>query len=353
MASPAHCFYCFEVLSAHFERRDPPTLQKVLDWYDGYKSPDDVTSQGVNTTAENGNAVHVGHEEDEEDDVDEEAATEEDIQRLERRSGGSSSNAGLQIPSISRLQASSSSSRSSSASSPSMLSSNSSNSQLASSAATSISSPVPPTYASRVSITESFPLFVTWNTLSRSGHKSLRGCIGTFEALPLPSGLTTYALTSALDDTRFSPIPAALLPTLSCSLTLLADFEPCNDAMDWTLGQHGLRISFTHRNRRHGATYLPDVAVEQGWTKEETVESLMKKAGWDGGYGASHGVARRLLRGSMRSGGSANDQQQPQAPKPWEEVQDFRAIRYKGLGASATYAEWQEWRDWVGKKGLK
>ena len=40
-----------------------------------------------------------------------------------------------------------------------------------------------------------FPLFVTWNTLSRSGDKRLRGCIGTFEALDLEEGLSSYALT--------------------------------------------------------------------------------------------------------------------------------------------------------------
>ncbi|EXJ57940.1 hypothetical protein A1O7_05363 [Cladophialophora yegresii CBS 114405] len=346
MASPAHCFYCFEVLAASFERRDPPTLEKVLDLYESYKAAtassedvDGVDEQADNTLAGEGEDAH-----DDEDEDDEEPS-EEDIQRLERRNPGNK--AGLHIPSISRLQASSSSSRSSSASSPSVLSAGSSNSRLAtSSSATSISPATRSSYASRLSVTESFPLFVTWNTHSRSGNKSLRGCIGTFEALPLASGLTTYALTSAFDDTRFSPIPAALLPALSCSLTLLADFEPCKNAMDWTLGVHGLRISFNYRNRRHGATYLPDVAVEQGWTKEETLESLMKKAGWDGGYAGGSGVARRLLRGSTRGGGSTSEQQ-PQPLKPWEEVQDFKAIRYTGLKASATYAEWQEWRDWV------
>lgn len=105
--------------------------------------------------------------------------------------------------------------------------------------------------------------------------------------------------------------------------------------MDWVLGTHGLRISFVHRGRRYGATYLPDVAVEQGWTKEETVESLMRKAGWDGGVGS---VARRLLRTGV---GNAN------ATKPWEQVSDFRTVKYQGLKASAHYAEWQEWRDWV------
>ncbi|OAP59793.1 hypothetical protein AYL99_04795 [Fonsecaea erecta] len=361
MASPAHCFYCFEVLSASFERRDPPTLPKVLEWYEAYKTARQPSGRATagDEELENGKRPakvmdseeedRGGDEEEEEDEEEDDDAGEEEIQRFDRRHNNS--NAGPQLASISRLQASSSSSRSSSASSPSLFSASSSNSQLTnSSSTTSSSSHTRSTYASQLSATESYPLFVTWNTVGRSGNKALRGCIGTFEALPLATGLSTYALTSAFDDTRFSPIPAALLPALSCSLTLLADFEPCRDAMDWTLGVHGLRISFNYRNRRHGATYLPDVAVEQGWTKEETVESLMKKAGWDGGY-TGHGVARRLLRGSIR--GSASDQQQSQPPKPWEEVQDFKAIRYTGLKSSASYSEWQEWRDWVEKNGLK
>lgn len=106
--------------------------------------------------------------------------------------------------------------------------------------------------------------------------------------------------------------------------------------MDWVLGTHGLRISFIHRGRRYGATYLPDVPVEQGWSKEETVESLMRKAGWDGSAGS---VARRFLRGSSSHNSSSS--------KPWDQVSDFRATRYQGLRASASYAEWQEWRDWV------
>lgn len=139
----------------------------------------------------------------------------------------------------------------------------------------------------------------------------------------------------AFDDNRFSPIPASLLPSLSCSLTLLGSFEPCTNAMDWDLGTHGLRISFINRGRRYGATYLPDIPVEQGWTKEETVESLMRKAGWDGATGS---VARRLLRASGAGSSSG---------KPWEQVSEFRAIRYQGLKASASYADWQEWREWV------
>ena len=95
-----------------------------------------------------------------------------------------------------------------------------------------------------------------------------------------------------------------------------------------------------HRGRKHGATYLPDVAVEQGWSKEECLESLMRKAGWDGND-SGRGVARRLLRGGEGQG------------KPWEQVGDFRTIRYTGLKATADYAEWKEWRDWVSGQGIE
>ena len=353
MATMGHCFYCFECLSASFDRRDPPLLDRVEELWDEYERSQD-TSHQVSTKL----VDQVDTEEELEDDLDseEEEDAEDDKQEGEEEEGedevddegeteGEDDSTAIQsprpqLPSISRLKVPTPSLSSSKSSTPSVLSANSSNSALTN--ASSVSSMTSrPSYASRLSTTDSYPLFVTWNSISRaSGHKSLRGCIGTFDPLPLSSGLGTYALTSAFDDARFSPIPSALLSALSCSLTLLANFEPCRDALDWVLGKHGLRISFTHRGRRHGATYLPDVAIEQGWSKEETLESLMKKAGWDGGSGHG-GYARRILRGSASrsdDGGTG---------KPWDDVGDFKAVRYTGLKASATYGDWREWRSWV------
>jgi AMME syndrome candidate gene 1 protein len=331
MASAAHCFYCFECLDASFTGSQPPKLEPYVELYERYVNKDRLAPAGRD--------IQNAQETTIEDEMDEEDDAMDEVPQLTAET--STERARIQNPSISRLQASSSSSRSSSASSPSTLSAHSSASQLT--ASTGASTPNVPSYPSRLSVNDSFPLFVTWNTISRSGHKSLRGCIGTFEGLPLYQGLQSYALTSAFDDTRFSPIPASLVPSLSCSLTLLADFEPCADALDWNLGTHGIRISFTHRNRRHGATYLPDVAVEQGWTKEETLESLMKKAGWDGGYNRG-GVARRILRGTPGGTEAAES-------KPWDEVSDFKVVRYTGLKASASYDEWQKFRTWIEQHG--
>ncbi|CRG85663.1 AMME syndrome candidate gene 1 protein [Talaromyces islandicus] len=300
MASPAQCFYCFETLASSYDNEEPPSLAAIEEswWHFNQAKSDKAAISGGNDNLENNN----------------EGINVEQPPNTKR-------------PSISRLQEQGTSSDSSSVSTtPSTLSIHSSQSVLSNTTNVTIPGESPGYQRSKLS-NQPYPLFVTWDLISRHGHKSLRGCIGTFEAQELSKGLKNYALISALEDTRFSPIPSSQIPSLSCSLTLLSDFEPCEDAMDWELGVHGLRISFIHRSRRYGATYLPDVAVEQGWTKEETVESLMRKAGWDSS------VARRLLKGS-----SGN---------PWDEVSDFKATRYQGLKASATYGEWQEWRQWV------
>ena len=171
------------------------------------------------------------------------------------------------------------------------------------------------------------PLFVTWNTLpppSRSGTASpaLRGCIGTFDSQALSSSLADYALTSALHDTRFDPVSRRELPSLQAVVTLLTNFEPVEDAMDWTVGKHGLRIAFTYHGRRYGATYLPDVAAEQGWTKDETLVSLMRKAGWMG---------RR---------------------ERWRDV-DLKVVRYQGKKCKAAYRQFKAWRDWEDARASK
>ncbi|KAF3908607.1 hypothetical protein AA313_de0200536 [Arthrobotrys entomopaga] len=162
------------------------------------------------------------------------------------------------------------------------------------------------------------PLFVTWNLVKPEG-KQLRGCIGTFSDQELEEGLRTYALTAAFDDTRFNPIERKELSGLECAVSILTDFEPAANAFDWELGTHGLRISFTYHGRRLGATYLPDVPVEQGWTQEKTLISLMRKAGW-GGKSAS-----------------------------WQDV-NIQVTRYKGTKASVSWGEYKELKEFLEKK---
>jgi hypothetical protein len=146
MATPAHCAYCFESLAASLEKRTQLSLRDVETLWSKYTEEPTTTDP---------------------------LEVPEDSDAL--------SPPGAKPAAISRLLASpatgSSSSLQSASSTPSGVSEASS--------ATSILSSV-----------EDSPLFVTWNTVSKSGDKRLRGCIGTFEAQELDEGLKSYALTS-------------------------------------------------------------------------------------------------------------------------------------------------------------
>ncbi|KAJ1311156.1 hypothetical protein OPQ81_009657 [Rhizoctonia solani] len=157
-----------------------------------------------------------------------------------------------------------------------------------------------------------FPLFVTWNTVSSRllGGVRLRGCIGNFEAMSLDEGIKEYALISAFRDHRFRPIEEKELRKLECVVSLLTDFEDAESYLDWEVGTHGIYITLqlpiipvsstdtpsapspissstssprpSARQRRLTATYLPDVIPAQGWSKQEAVDSALRKAGFDG-----------------------------------------------------------------------
>ncbi|VAH17451.1 unnamed protein product [Triticum turgidum subsp. durum] len=134
------------------------------------------------------------------------------------------------------------------------------------------------------------PLFVTWKKATNGSEPRLRGCIGTLEPRQIVSGFKDYALTSALRDRRFSPIQSKELPYLECTVSILTEYETALNHLDWEVGKHGLIIEFTDPdyNVRRSGTYLPEVAAHEvlrylaGWTQLETIDSLMRKAGYNG-----------------------------------------------------------------------
>ncbi|CAI9736873.1 Hypothetical predicted protein [Octopus vulgaris] len=125
-----------------------------------------------------------------------------------------------------------------------------------------------------------YPLFVTWKI---GRDRRLRGCIGTFSAMNLHSGLREYAVTSAMKDSRFNPITKEEFPKLHCSVSILTHFEEATDYLDWEVGIHGIRIEFVNeKGHKKTATYLPEVAIEQGWDRLQTIDSLLRKGGYKG-----------------------------------------------------------------------
>lgn len=145
MATAAHCAYCFESLAASLEKRPALSLRQVEALWKKY-SASATTSESVEADAD----------------------------------------APAKPAAVSRLLSPLDGSPSSAASTPSGTSS-------ANSAGTSMTS-LGSALQKEESLQGEYPLFVTWNTLSRSGDKRLRGCIGTFTALDLEEGLSSYAL---------------------------------------------------------------------------------------------------------------------------------------------------------------
>lgn len=117
------------------------------------------------------------------------------------------------------------------------------------------------------------PFFVTWKRVI-GGEPTLRGCTGSLEPSSLHNGLKNCALRSALLDGRFTAIEGAEIPK---------SYEHAANYLDWEIGKHGMIIEFTGPdNTRRVGTYLPEVAAEQGWTKTEAIDSLMRKSGYMG-----------------------------------------------------------------------
>jgi len=298
MATKAHCAYCFESLAASLERRQPLSLSQVETLWKKYNE-----------------GLEDGEEDDDDDDDDDDAM--DDPPSDSHRSTAINR---LLVPSPATASSSSVPSINSLSSAPSEVSSKSSSrsSFFSLGRKSKAEEKLAPWKI------EESPLFVTWNTVHGSSTR-LRGCIGTFEARELGDGLRSYALTSAFHDTRFDEkIALNELPVLECGVTLLSNFETASDPMAWEVGVHGLRISFEDNNNRkrvYGSTYLPDVANEQGWTKEKTLISLMQKAGWTG---------------------NKNE---------WRSVQNLKVVRYQGRQIKLRYPEWKLWREWVEQNG--
>jgi AmmeMemoRadiSam system protein B/AmmeMemoRadiSam system protein A len=105
----------------------------------------------------------------------------------------------------------------------------------------------------------------------------LRGCIGTIEPSDsLYDTVARRAASAALEDTRFPhPVSVPELPFITIEVSVLTPPRPVKSAEEIVIGKHGIVLS-AGWNR---ATFLPQVAPEQGWDRETTLRHLARKAG--------------------------------------------------------------------------
>jgi AmmeMemoRadiSam system protein A len=114
----------------------------------------------------------------------------------------------------------------------------------------------------------------TFVTLNEGGM--LRGCIGSLAAVaPLFQSIHDNAVQAALHDPRFPAVTMRELPMLEVHLSLLSPIKPISGVEAFRLGEHGIILTKGYAR----SVYLPEVAVEQGWSLEETLCSLSQKAG--------------------------------------------------------------------------
>jgi len=117
-------------------------------------------------------------------------------------------------------------------------------------------------------------------TLNKNGN--LRGCIGRFDASePLYKVVQEMAIASSTQDSRFLPVNSNEIPELKIEISVLTPMRRISSVDEIELGKHGIYI----RKGSRSGTFLPQVATETGWTKEEFLgHCAQEKAGigWNG-----------------------------------------------------------------------
>jgi hypothetical protein len=111
-------------------------------------------------------------------------------------------------------------------------------------------------------------------TLNKNGK--LRGCIGHMsEDTPLCTMVGAMALQAAFNDTRFSPLTKEELSQIEVEISVLTPFTKIKSADEIKLGRDGVIVKKGNKQ----AVFLPQVATETGWSKEEFLDQLCYKAG--------------------------------------------------------------------------
>lgn len=104
----------------------------------------------------------------------------------------------------------------------------------------------------------------------------LRGCIGRMEAdEPLIDLTPMMAVKAALRDPRFAPVTAVELPILQIEISVLSPLTPVTRIEAIELGVHGLVIS----SGQQRGLLLPQVPETFGWSRDEYLEAICRKAG--------------------------------------------------------------------------
>ncbi len=116
-------------------------------------------------------------------------------------------------------------------------------------------------------------------------HGQLRGCIGEIvPRRPLHEAVAEQAVNAALHDPRFPRLRPEELDDVVIEISALTAPRRVASPAEIETGRHGIVLHKAGRS----AVFLPQVAVEQGWSLETTLSQLARKAGlgpgaWESG----------------------------------------------------------------------
>lgn len=132
-----------------------------------------------------------------------------------------------------------------------------------------------------------WPMFVAWtkhySDADRVAFKSRLLCVaGNLVPQPLRD-VRELVAKSVKEDRHGVPLRMRDMSQLECTVLVVTSFESALDWTDWQIGMHGIIISFEdYRGNIFSDSYLPDVPAMSGWDKEQTINCLIRKAGYNG-----------------------------------------------------------------------
>jgi AmmeMemoRadiSam system protein A len=107
-------------------------------------------------------------------------------------------------------------------------------------------------------------------------HGELRGCIGNMtQDLPLYQVVGRMAISAAIHVPRFQRLSLSELKDVKIEISALTPYQRVDSVDRIRIGQDGVLLKRSGRS----AVFLPQVAPEQGWTRNEMLDNLCRKAG--------------------------------------------------------------------------
>jgi AmmeMemoRadiSam system protein A len=108
-------------------------------------------------------------------------------------------------------------------------------------------------------------------------HGQLRGCIGRMDAIaPLYQTVIEMTVAAASQDHRFLPVEPDELKDIGIEISVNTPLVRVSSPDEIILGKHGVVVA----RGLHQGVFLPQVATETGWSKEEFLTNLcVHKAG--------------------------------------------------------------------------